>query len=423
MAQPYNYMLDLPNPTQNLIRAINIKGTVDQQRQQEAAAQAAAQTRQQLQSDLMALGPNVTPASLSQLMVKYPQMSEEFKRTYDVLDAEQQKSRVSQASQIYAALEAGQPDVAQNLLGEQAAAYRNSGLEREAKTLEDLAELARVSPETAKTSTGLFLASAMGPEKFTETFTKLQNERRETALAPEELSQAQSKAREAAVKANFAESEAALDLQKKGWDIYKIQEDVKIAKENNRIAAMKAQLEREQNEVKRQTLEQKVLDAERKRDADVRAKAADVESANTNIDNMLNTADRILQTPIGIIEDATGPIESRLPTFDQDVADFEALIENIDAQAFLAQIPNLKGMGALSDAEGKKITAALQNFSLKQSPERLMSNIKEAQRLLLKARENIARRYGAPATVPDTPAVETSPEDIQALLQKYGGGQ
>ena len=50
-----------------------------------------------------------------------------------------------------------------------------------------------------------------------------------------------------------------------------------------------------------------------------------------------------------------------------------------------------------------------------------MANIKEAQRLLLKSRENLARKYGVPETVPDTPAVETSPGDIEALLQKYGG--
>jgi hypothetical protein len=128
-----------------------------------------------------------------------------------------------------------------------------------------------------------------------------------------------------------------------------------------------------------------------------------------------------LQTPIGIVEDATGPVESRLPTFDQDTADFESLMENIEAQAFLSQIPNLKGMGALSDAEGKKVTAALQSLNLKQSPKRLMENVREAQRLLMKARENIANRYGVPQTIPDTPAVETSPEDIETLLQKYGG--
>ena len=81
----------------------------------------------------------------------------------------------------------------------------------------------------------------------------------------------------------------------------------------------------------------------------------------------------------------------------------------------------MKGLGALSDAEGKKLSAALQNFSLRQSPERLMENVREAQRLLLKARENVARRYGVPETVPDTPASQPTPEEINELLQQYGG--
>jgi hypothetical protein len=356
-------------------------------------------------------------------MVKYPSMSEQFKRTYDVLSAEQQKSRVDQASQVYAALESGQPDMAQRILKEQAVAYRNSGMEKEAKTLDDLAEMARLSPETARTSTGLFLASAMGPEKFIETFTKLQSERREADLAPEQLTEAQAKARQAAVKADFAESEAVMDLQKKGWDIYKIQEDVKIARENSRITALKAQIDREQNDLKRQELQMKLENMQRERDQAVRDKAADVETANGAIDNMLNTADRILQTPLDVVGSAAGPVSSRMPTLTQDTADFEALIDNLDAQAFIAQIPNLKGMGALSDAEGKKITAALQNFSLKQSPEQLLSNVREAQRLLFKARQNISQRYGVPQTIPNTPAVQSSPEDIESLLQKYGGGQ
>jgi len=421
MPQPFDYSLNLPDPTERLFGAVKLTSGLDQIKSQRTDRESQLASQQKLQQDLAQLSENPSPAALAQLMTRYPQMSEQFKRTYDVLDSEQQKARVNQASQVYAALESGQPDIAQNILEEQALAYRNSGMDKEAKTLEDLSKMVELSPETAATSTGLFLASAMGAEDFTETFTKLQSERRQAALAPEELTEAQAKARQAAVKANFAESKEALDLQKQGWDIFKIQEDVKIAKENSRIAAIKAQLEREKNELKKQELSQKLEEAERKRAEELRGKVADVRSASSNIDNMLNTADRIISTPAGVIDDATGPIESRLPTIDQDVSDFESLIENLDAQAFLSQIPNLKGLGALSDAEGKKVTAALQNFNLKQSPQQLISNVKEAQRLLLKARENISRRYGVPQSIPDTPNVGASPDDIEALLLKYGG--
>ena len=148
-----------------------------------------------------------------------------------------------------------------------------------------------------------------------------------------------------------------------------------------------------------------------------------VENARFNIDTLLNTADRIIGTPRGVVESATGPISSRMPTLSQDTADFESLIENLDAQAFLSQIPQMKGTGALSENEGKKLAAALQSLSLKQSPGQLVGNVKEMQRLMLKARKNLADKFGMPENVPDTPAAaqSTSAADIDALVKKYGG--
>jgi len=429
MAQPFNYMLNLPDPTQSVMggvqNALNIANIASQRNlaeQKSLDLQRAREQQMTMEADLAKLSQNPSPSALASMMVKYPSLSENFKRTYDVLNSEQQQARVGQASQVYAALQADKPDVAVQILGEQANAYRNSGMEKDAKTLDDLSELIRMNPATAKTSTGLFLASAMGPDKFTETFTKLESDRRAQELQPSQLTEAQAKAQKAAVDAKFAESNAALDLQKKGWDITKIQEDIKIARQNASIAALNAQIAREGNQLKREELGLKLQEMKDKRDTSVREKAADLESARGNVDNMLNTADRILKTPMGVVGSASGPVSSRMPTLSQDTADFEELVNTLGSQAFLAQIPNIKGMGALSNAEGEKLQAALQNFSLRQSPERLMENVKEAQRLLIKARKNMTARAGLPETIPDTPAVGTSGADIDALVKKYTQG-
>lgn len=429
MAQPFNYMLNVPDPTQSVMggvqNALNISNMMSQRNlaeQQALALQKARETQAQMDSDLGALSQNPTPSALISMMVKYPSLSENFKKTYDVLSSEQKDSRTKQASQVYAAMQAGKPEVAQQLLLEQAAAARNAGMEQDAQAAETVAELVKLNPATAETSTGLLLASAMGPDKFAETFTKLQGERREAELQPSKLTESQAKAQKAAVEAKFAESGAALDLQKKGWDITKIQEDIKISKQNVGIAALNAQISREGNQIKREENQLKLQDLVQKRDSAVREKAADLESARINMDNMLNTADRILKTPIGVIGSAAGPVSSRMPTLSQDTADFEALVETLTSQSFLAQIPNIKGMGALSNAEGEKLQAALQNFSLRQSPERLLENVKEAQRLITKARKNVTARSGLPETIPDTPDVRTSGGDIDALVRKYTGG-
>lgn len=429
MAQPFNYMLNVPDPTQSVMggvqNALNIGNMVSQRNLAEQKAlelQTAREKQVQMDSDLGALSQNPTPSALASMMVKYPSLSENFKKTYDVLSSEQKDSRIKQASQVYAAMQAGKPEVAQQLLLEQAAAARNAGMEQDAKAAETVAELVKLNPATAETSTGLLLASAMGHDKFAETFTKLQGERREAELQPSKLTESQAKAQKAAVEAKFAESGAALDLQKKGWDITKIQEDIKISKQNAGIAALNAQISREGNQIKREENQLKLRDMIDKRDEAVRTKAADLESARTSMDNMLNTADRILKTPIGVVGSAAGPVSSRMPTLSQDTADFEALVETLGSQSFMAQIPNIKGMGALSNAEGEKLQAALQNFSLRQSPERLLENVREAQRLVMKARKNMTARSGLPETIPNTPDVRTSGGDIDALVKKYTGG-
>jgi hypothetical protein len=95
-----------------------------------------------------------------------------------------------------------------------------------------------------------------------------------------------------------------------------------------------------------------------------------------------------------------------LPTTNQDVADFEALVEALSSQAFIAQIPKIKGTGSLSEKEGDKLQASLQTLSLKQSPARLIENVTEAVRLLTKVRENISLKYGVQAPPLDVPARE-----------------
>ena len=443
MAQPFNYMLNVPDPTQSVMggvqNALNISNMMSQRNLAEQKAldlQKARETQVQMETDLGTLSQNPTPSALASMMVKYPSLSEHFKRTYDVLSTEQKDSRLGQATQVYAALQSGKPEIAQQLLTEQATAYRNSGQEREAKTLEDLGVLIKTSPETAKTSTGLFLASAMGPDKFTETFTKLQGEQRDAELQPSKLTESQAKAQSAAVAAKFAESNAALDIQKKGWDITKIQEDIKIAKQNAGIAALNAQISREGNDLKRRELQLKVQEMAQKRDEAVRGKVAEASTAAAQADNLLNTVEKALNMSVtgrdkagrptgftGTITSATGPISSRMPTLRQDVADFEEMINTLGSQITMSRIGEMKG--ALSDKDLATLQSSLQSLSLRQSPRQLVNNLLEVQRLTQKARKNTMVKFGAPRTlsVPDTPAAQPSPAEIAALVKKYGGGR
>lgn len=214
--------------------------------------------------------------------------------------------------------------------------------------------------------------------------------------------------RKLAAEGVIKEAEAKFAPQMAQATYQKLLTDTEVAKQNARINAMNAQISREGNDLKRQELQLKVQEARQKMDSTIREKSAEIDTARTSMDNMLNTADRIVNTPLSVVGAAAGPVSAKIPTTRQSTADFEALVETLGSQAFMAQIPNLKGMGALSNAEGEKLQAALQNFSLKQSPEQLLRNVKEAQRLILKARSTLANRYGVEENLPDRPAMPTN---------------
>jgi hypothetical protein len=132
--------------------------------------------------------------------------------------------------------------------------------------------------------------------------------------------------------------------------------------------------------------------------------------------------DRVLKNPS--LGDVLGSFEGRMPgaasILDDEESDAIALIDTLGSQSFLSQIPNIKGMGALSNEEGKKLQAALQNLDRAQSEKQFKDNLKEAQRLLLKGRKNLATQYGLPDTVPDTPAVRPSGGEVDSILKKLG---
>lgn len=412
MPQPYDFTIDLPmsSPSDSIMRGLNLANVAENIKANRLTAQMnkekhdlAVRNAKDMQLALRNLSANPSPTAIAETIIKYPALSEELSRANTMLNDSQKQSKIDQASRIYAALSADKPEIALGLASEYEQAYSNAGKKQEAAGMKVLRELMENSPQSAKTSTGLYLSAAMGPENFVETFSSLNAERRERNLDESKLTKAQAEAKKAAISANYAESMAAIDLKKKGYDIFKIQEDVKIAKDNQKIATLNAEINRQNNELKRDELKLKREQMIRKRDEDTRNKIAELESARLNIDNMLNTGDRILQTPVNVIEAAAGPLDSVTWTVRPDTANFEELIENFDSQSFMAQIPVMRGLGALSNNEGAKLSASLQNINLRQSPEQLIKNVQEAQRLMLKARSNLAKKYGLPDSIPDRP--------------------
>jgi hypothetical protein len=411
MVSPIDYSIGVQDPFQSVLQGFKVgdflqQRQVQQQQQQLAQQQAQQQAvaQQQMQADLSAVAgnPNASGADYAGLITKYPQLSEQLKRGWDILNPAQQQARLSSATQVYSALQNNKPEIAIDMLREEATAARNSGNEQDAKAAETMSQWIQRDVGTAKTSIALRLAATAGPDKFAETFGKLGAEQRAAEQAPFDLADKRAKAQQEAVKAKYADSVALQDIEKRGWDIKKVVSDIGIDKENSRIRAMEAGLKREENDLKRQELQLKIADAKTAREDKIREKVSGAESAASTIDNMLNTADRVLKNPA--LNSVLGSVQGRLPAvLSDDASDAIELIDTLGSQSFLSQLPSMKGLGALSEKEGEKLQSALTNLSRKQSEQQFRYNLNEAQRLMLKARQNLSEKTGVPLGAPDRP--------------------
>lgn len=430
MVQPINYLEAMPQVDlgQSLIEGLRIGTTISDIQQKQAARQQEMLAKQQAEQRLTVYRGELenaftqgTPQAFSRLMTLFPEHQAAIKPQFEQLSKDRQQGEIAAALPVASALLSNNPKVAKDLIEARIKATPEG---QDTSGLQALSSLVDADPQTARNYALMGLSQVMAPDKFAETFGKLAEAGRAEAMAPITMrketalsAEAEEKAKQAAIKSRFAESEAVIDLEKKGWDIRKIQADMDIARQNARIAAANVQIGKTTNDLKRQELELKVEDMKQKRDESVRLKAADASTAASQADNLLNTTELALQKAIKgrdksgkitgytrTIEAATGPVSTMLPTIRQDVADFEELVNTLGSQITMSRIGEMKG--ALSDKDLETLRSSLQSLSLRQSPQQLVNNLLEVQRLTLKARKETIDKFGAPERLsqPDIPA-------------------
>ena len=188
MGQPIQYLspAEIRSPIESVMAGYEqgLKNRKLRQKEEEA---------KQMQSDLatLARNPNPTGEDFAQIMTKYPQLSDEFKKTWDVLDETQRQNQINELSGIYASLQSGDTETAINLLKQRKKAAENAGMDKEATEAEIMIKQIEINPAAARTSTQLALSAAMGPNKFAETLSKIQGK---TAVQHKVLDDKQKKA-------------------------------------------------------------------------------------------------------------------------------------------------------------------------------------------------------------------------------------
>lgn len=209
---PIDYSIDVASPVQAALQGYGAGAAIRDDQAKQQQLQAAQAQQAQMQSDLRAFSQiaNPTGADYARLTTRYPQLSENFKRSWEMLKPEQQQGEMRHATQVYAATLNGRPDVAQQLLRDRAAALRNSGDEAKAKHAETMAELVRLNPSGARNTIGVMLSSVMDPDKFATTFSTLGDQGRAADKAPAEQRKAEAEASIKGVEAANARTAAAL---------------------------------------------------------------------------------------------------------------------------------------------------------------------------------------------------------------------
>jgi hypothetical protein len=191
---------------------------------------------------------------------------------------------------------------------------------------------------------------------------------------------------------------------------------LEIKEEAANLKRLEMQAEKETNELKKEKLK-----------AEVEAKQAMVEQGNQKIIESVQrdvaTIDSTLST-VGALSDHEGLDAavggtSIFPTLPGSAAaDFEAKLEQLKGQQFLTEVTKMKGMGALSENEGKKLAAAASSLELSMSEDAFRKELKYIQDTMAKARNKLAGKLPVqPAQQNQAPATtELSDEDLLKQL-------
>lgn len=91
---------------------------------------------------------------------------------------------------------------------------------------------------------------------------------------------------------------------------------------------------------------------------------------------------------------AVGLIDSRLPAYSSKMADFRERVEQIDSMVFGDAVEVMRGLGALTDKEGPKITAARARLKTAKSEEDFRTALKDVREVFQDSIDSMRRKAG-----------------------------
>lgn len=316
--------------------------------------------------------------AMRQLATQYPEQFEAVRNGMGFIDEDQRNTVGSLAAS--ARLAAQSPETMGTWLQSNAGELARAGVNPA-----DVATMYQQNPQGFGEFADHLGMAAIGPEKYFEFQDKAvgrdidRQKLAETVRSNQAGEGLQARGQDIQVRGqNISAQNAALDRE------------IKRAEVQDKV--LDRQIARETNAIKLEELKQKQVDVRQKAEVARADRQATAQGAIDTFDTALNSLKTITSSP-GLSK-AVG-FNSAFPTIPgSDAANFEAQLDTFKAQTFLPMVQSLKGMGALSDAEGKKLSDAVGALSPKMSEEAFRKSAGTIEKTLQNKLQNVKKQYG-----------------------------
>ena len=418
MAQPFSYTLNVPNPaeavTSGLQQGVQLASMMErtdalaaQRRQTELENQALQVKAQREQAQRAALdafyakpAEQRTAEDYERISATLPkEMAENVRASFDAKTKEEQRQELLFGSQVLSALRLKDTGTASQMLQERATAFENSGKSAQAQAMRNLADMTLIDPERAELSLGPTMAVVPGGKEFIENLAKQQATQFEAELQPSKMRKAAGEAQEAETKGRFAEKkikgEIAKDAAAASASYASAKKSLADAKTEDAKRAAAVDLLVAQAALTRSKIEKAMGNPEDARQGalatiDVIDKVLKNEGDARSILGTWNAIPKTFNMK-GLEGIKLGAWKPQVAMNEKEL-DVLANINELGGKTFLQQAQKMRGLGQLTEMEGKKIVEAAGNLSREQSPDRFMATLRTMREALA---AGAARKPGA----------------------------
>ncbi len=293
--------------------------------------------------------------AMRKLAVQYPEQFDAVRNGMGFIDEDQRNTVGNLAAG--ARLASSSPDAMANWLQSNAGELARVGVNPQ-----DVAQMYQRSPEQFGEFVDHLGLTSLGPEKYFDLQDKMQG--RQVTMRGQDLD-SQTAARNQAITMRGQDIQANLGQQRINLDA----ETNRINNENKRLDRM---LSAETNDLKRQEIQSRIAANNQQLQQKQQALNDGYKDGINTLTTSMFTLNDIVSSPA--LKSITG-LRGAIPNVPgSQAADTQARLDTFKSQAFLTAVQAMKGMGALSDAEGKKLDQAVGSLQNSQSEESFRRN-------------------------------------------------